>query len=75
MTVISRGNDLKKKELSGTSETDPIWIINLCKDLDNVNTKDSCELAKKLFNDYLSEGMSPRDALEKAKKVANSFEF
>jgi hypothetical protein len=66
---------LKKKELSGTSETDPIWIINLCKDLDNANTKDSCELVKKLFNDYLSEGMPPREALEKAKKVAGSFKF
>ena len=66
---------MKKKELSGTSETDPIWIINLCKDLDNVNTKDRGELIKQLFNDYLSEGMSPRGALEKAKKVANSFKF
>jgi hypothetical protein len=66
---------LKKKELSGTSETDPIWIINLCKDLDNVNTKDRGELIKQLFNDYLSEVMSPRVALEKAKKVANSFKF
>lgn len=66
---------MKKKELSGTSENDPIWVIDLCKDLDNVNTKDGYKLVKKLFDDYLSEGMPPREALEKAKKVANSFNF
>ena len=67
--------DLKKKELAGIEETDPKWLISLTEDLDRVKTRDGYDLVKNLFNDYLAEGMSPREAWEKAKKVAKSFKF
>lgn len=66
---------MKKKKLAGTSETDPKWLIGLTEDLDSVKTRDGYDLVKKLFNDYVAEGMSPREAWEKAKKVAKSFKF
>ena len=66
---------MKKKELIGTSKNDPIWIINLTEDIESINSKEGYGLLKTLFNDYLEEGMTPREALEKAKKVAKSFKF
>lgn len=66
---------MKKKELIGTSKNDPIWIVNLTEDIETINSKEGYGLLKTLFNDYLAEGMTPREALEKAKKVAKSFKF
>jgi hypothetical protein len=66
---------LKKKELAGTSKTDPKWIIDLSEDLESIKSKEGITLLKNLFNDYRSQGMQPREALEKAKQVAKSFKF
>ncbi|MBN2604129.1 MAG: hypothetical protein JXA91_08365 [Candidatus Thermoplasmatota archaeon] len=66
---------MKKKDLVGTSNNDPTWILNLKEDIESINSKEGYDLLKTLFNDYLAEGMTPREALEKAKKVAKSFKF
>ena len=66
---------MKKKELVGTFINDPVWIINLKEDIESINSKEGYNLLKTLFNDYMAEGMTPREALEKAKKVAKSFKF
>jgi len=56
-------------------DCDPPWIINLNKDIDSIDSEEGIKLLKKLFNGYLLDGMRPREALEKSKKIVKSFEF
>jgi len=56
-------------------DCDPIWIINLIKDIDSLDSEEGIKLLKKLFNGYLLEGMEPREAMEKSKRIVKSFEF
>lgn len=62
-----------KKKHVVTTDCDPPWIIKLNQDIDSINSEEGVKLLKKLFNDYLSEGMQPREALEKSKMTIKSF--
>ena len=64
----------KKKHVT-TTDCDPPWIIKLNQDIDSINSEEGVKLLKKLFDDYISQGMQPREALEKSKRVVKSFEF
>lgn len=64
-----------KKKLTVTADRDPPWIIKLNQDIDSINLEGGVKLLKKLFDDYISQGMQPREALEKSKMVVKSFEL
>ena len=58
-----------------TFENDPVWIIKLAKAINSINSREGIDLLKNLYNEYHAKGMSPKEALEKAKKVVESFQF
>ena len=68
---------MPERYLQGTIINDPEWIDELGSFLTTTKDKEIIkkhkELFKKTYFHYLKRGMSPKEAIEKAKKVIFSF--
>jgi len=66
-----------KKVLPGSPENDPEWVKELAKQISFLKKKEITDeekiLLRDLFFEYQQDGLSPKDAIEKAKNVILSF--
>ena len=66
-----------EKVLLGKPEDDPDWVKEIASQISLIKKKKITDINKKLlrelFLDYQRDGLSPRDAIEKAKNVIFSF--
>lgn len=75
---ISEYTTLEKKAIKGKKGNDPDWIIDISSYLflKRLNKTDKrYKLFKELFLEYRNEGLSSKNAFEKAKRVLDSFEI
>ena len=70
---------MKKKVLPGDSEDDPEWIRDIsCYFFTYRKNGKSDEYKKELhdlFLEHMEEGMGPKEAMEKAKRILDCFEI
>ena len=70
---------MKKKELLGKKENDPEWIQNIsCYFFTYRKNEKSDEYMKEfreLFFEYRRDGLKPKEAWEKAKRILDCFEI
>ena len=52
---------------------DPKWIKKISEDISKNQINIDDKLVKKLFLDYITEGLPPMEAYNKAKKIASLF--
>jgi len=67
-----------EKVLIGKPEDDPEWVKEIASQISLLKKKRVTDEEKKLFRElffeYQRDGLSPKDAIEKAKNVVLSFE-
>jgi len=68
---------MSNKAIKGKRECDPEWVDTIASHVvscrEERKSQEYQKNLRELFFEYRSEGLNPRDALEKAKKVLSSF--
>ena len=68
---------MKNKKLQGTKECDPGWIREIVKGIFNKDINNLSEHQRKILRDQylenLRDGLTPREAIEKALKIVLCF--
>ncbi len=66
-----------RKVFQGSPENDPEWVKEIASQLSLIKKKKITDeeklLLRELFFEYQRDGLSPKEAIEKAKKVILSF--
>jgi len=66
-----------EKVLQGKPEDDPEWVKEIASQISLIKKKKITDINKKLlrelFLDYQRDGLSPKEAIEKAKNIILSF--
>jgi len=63
-----------EKNIRGRKGEDPEWIKDISSIVDLEGEKIDVHQLRDLFFEYKRDGMSTRDALQKAKKILNAFQ-
>ena len=65
---------MEEKNIRGRKGEDPEWIKDISSIVDLEGEKIDAHQLRDLFFEYKRDGMSTREALQKAKKILNAFQ-